>query len=224
MEEPKQLDLRSLWFLDLLALLEPIEQFTNEVKRITALQCLDFPERMTMIREACSALLRELQARFEAFAKQLEERKNELQTILNEPKLDLIEQMQGLLKELFEVGQKIALREELTKRLEAESPEEILQAYEDSLTAGETDTVEMFEAYAGDILKRKGNEASVAAFKERQERARDLRLTPDQLRAKQELQQLERLGTSLRAIFLDIVSGVKFLINSDIDPPLPSPG
>jgi len=222
MEEPKQLDLRSLWFLDLLALLEPIEQFTNEVKKITALQSLDFPERMTMIREACSALLRELQARFEAFAKQLEERKNELQTILKEPKLDLIEQMQGLLKELFEVGQKIALREELTKRWEAESSEEILQAYEDSLTAGETDTVKMFEAYAEDILKRKSNEASVAAFKERQERARDLRLTSEQLRGKRELQDLERLGKSLHTIFLDIVAGVKFLINSDIDPPLPS--
>jgi len=221
MEEPKQPGLGSLWFLDILALLEPIEQFTNEIKRISALQPLDFPERMTIIQEACSTLSREVQARFETYAKQLEERKKELQNILNPPKLDLIEQILRLFTELSEGVQKVKLREELMKRWEAESPEVILHAYEDSLAAGETDTAEMFEAYAEDILKRKGNEASVAAFRERQERARDLRLTPEQLRAKQELQVLERLGTSIQAIFSGIVSGVKFFMSSENDPPLP---
>jgi len=56
MEEPRQIDLRSLWFLDLLALLEPVEQFTNKVKRIATLESLDFTERMTMIREKLTTL------------------------------------------------------------------------------------------------------------------------------------------------------------------------
>jgi len=212
MEEPKQIDLRSLWFLDLLALLEPVEQFTNEVKRIAALESLDFTERMTMIREARSALLREMASRFETFTTQLEERKNELQDIVNPPKPDLIEQMRHLLMELSVVVQKVALREELTKRWEAQSPEEVLRSYEDSLEAQDNVTVEMFEAYAEDILERKGNKAAVDAFRERAEEAIDSRLTSEQLRAKQELKELERVGSSLHTIFVEIASSIKKLL------------
>ena len=212
MEEPKQLDLRSLWFLDLLALLEPVEQFTAEVKRITALESLDFTERMTMIREAGSALLREMEGRFETFTKQLEERKKELQDIIKLPQPDVIEQMRRLLMEMSVVVQKVALREELMKRWETESPQEILRSYEESLAAQETDIVEMFEAYAEDILERKGNKASVAAFRERVEGARDPRLTPVQLRAKQELKELERVGSSLGTIFTEIALSIKRLL------------
>ena len=212
MEEPKQIDLRSLWFLDLLALLEPVEQFTNEVKRIAALESLDFTERMTMIREARSALLREMASRFETFTTQLEERKNELQDIVNPPKPDLIEQMRHLLMEMSVVVQKVALREELTKRWEAQSPEEVLRSYEDSLEAQDNVTVEMFEAYAEDILERKGNKAAVDAFRERAEEAIDSRLTSDQLRAKQELKELERVGSSLHTIFVEIASSIKKLL------------
>ncbi|MFB3062375.1 MAG: hypothetical protein ACE10C_13500 [Candidatus Binatia bacterium] len=212
MEEPKQIDLRSLWFLDLLALLEPVEQFTNEVKRIAALESLDFTERMTMIREARSALLREMASRFETFTTQLEERKNELQDIVNPPKPDLIEQMRHLLMEMSAVVQKVALREELTKRWEAQSPEEVLRSYEDSLEAQDNVTVEMFEAYAEDILERKGNKAAVAAFRERAEEAIDSRLTSEQLRAKQELKELERVGSSLHTIFVEIASSIKKLL------------
>ncbi len=212
MEEPKQIDLRSLWFLDLLALLEPVEQFTNEVKRIAALESLDFTERMTMIREARSALLREMASRFETFTTQLEERKNELQDIVNPPKPDLIEQMRHLLMEMSVVVQKVALREELTKRWEAQSPEEVLRSYEDSLEAQDNVTVEMFEAYAEDILERKGNKAAVDAFRERAEEAIDSRLTSEQLRAKQELKELERVGSSLHTIFVEIASSIKKLL------------
>ncbi len=212
MEEPKQIDLRSLWFLDLLALLEPVEQFTNEVKRIAALESLDFTERMTMIREARSALLREMASRFETFTTQLEERKNELQDIVNPPKPDLIEQMRHLLMEMSVVVQKVALREELTKRWEAQSPEEVLRSYEDSLEAQDNVTVEMFEAYAEDILERKGNKAVVDAFRERAEDAIDSRLTSEQLRAKQELKELERVGSSLHTIFVEIASSIKKLL------------
>jgi len=211
-EEPKQIDLRSLWFLDLLALLEPVEQFTAEVKRITALESLDFTEKMTMIREARSALLREMEGRFETFTKQLEERKKELQDIVNPPQPDVIEQMRRFLMEMSAVVQKVALREELMKRWETESPQEILRSYEDSLAAREDVTVEMFETYAEDILERKGNKASVAAFRERVEGARDPRLTPVQLRAKQELKELERVGSSLRAIFTEIALSIKRLL------------
>ena len=76
----------------------------------------------------------------------------------------------------------------------------------------------MFEAYAEDILERKGNKASVAAFRERVEGARDPRLTPVQLRAKQELKELERVGSSLRAIFSDIAATLKLSDRSQDEP------
>jgi len=217
-EEPKQIDLRSLWFLDLLALLEPVVQFTAEVKRITALDSLDFTERMTMIQEAGTALLREMEGRFETFTKQLEERKKELQDIIKLAQPDVIEQMRRLLMEMSAVVQKVALREELMKRWETESPQEILRSYEESLAARETDIVEMFEAYAEDILERKGNKASVAAFRERVEGARDPRLTPVQLRAKQELKELERVGSSFGVIFSDIAVTLKLSDRSQDEP------
>ncbi len=212
MEGPKEIDLRSLWFLDLLTLLEPIEQFTDEVKKITALEALDFTEKMTMIREARSGLSRELEERFETFGKQLKDRKKELQDIVNPPKPDFTEHMRLLLKEMIAMVEKIRLREELTKKWEAQSPEEFLRCYEDSLEAQDNVTVEMFEAYAEDILERKGNKAAVDAFRERAEEAIDSRLTSEQLRAKQELKELERVGSSLHTIFVEIASSIKKLL------------
>jgi len=206
MEEPKQIDLRSLWFLDFLALLEPIEQFTNEVKRIITLESLDSTGKMTMIRESCSPILQEMENRFEKFTMQLEERKRELHDIIYLPKLDFVEQMRRLLRERSAVVLKVARREELMK------PEEILRSYGDSLAAQDNVNVEMFEAYAEDILERKGNKASVAAFGERAEGTRDARLTSEQLRAKQELKELERVGSSLHAIFLEIALSLKRLL------------
>ena len=208
MEDPKQIDLRSLWFLDLLALLEPIEKFTNEVKRIIALESLDFTEKMTMIGESCSPILQEMDNRFETFTKQLEERKRELQDIVHPPKLDPTEQLRILLMQMTAVVQKMELREELIKRWEAESPEQILQSYEDSLKGRETTNVEMFESYAEEILEQKDNHASVAAFRERVAREIESSLTPVQLKAKEELQELERVGSSLHAIFLELVSNL----------------
>jgi len=208
MEDPKQIDLRSLWFLDLLVLLEPIEKFTIEVKGIIALESLDFTEKMTMIRESCSPILQEMERRFKTFTKQLEERKKELQDIINPPQPDLIEQMRRLLMEMTAVVQKVALREELMKRWETESPQEILRSYEESLAAREGITVEIFETYAEDVLERKGDKASVAAFREQAEGTRGSRRTPVQLRAKQELKELERVGSSLHAIFLELVSNL----------------
>ena len=126
--------------------------------------------------------------------------------------------MRHLLMEMSAVVQKVALREELTKRWEAQSPEEVLRSYEDSLEAQDNVTVEMFEAYAEDILERKGNKASVAAFGERAEGTRDARLTSEQLRAKQELKELERVGSSLRAIFSDIAATLKLSDRSQDEP------
>jgi len=120
--------------------------------------------------------------------------------------------MRRLLVEMSAVAQKVALRAELMKRWETESPQEILRSYEDSLAARETDIVEMFETCAEDILERKGNKASVAAFRERAEGARDSRLTPVQLRAMRELKELERVGSSLRAIFTEIALSIKRLL------------
>jgi len=141
-----------------------------------------------------------------------------LSAIICVRKPDLIEQMRHLLMEMSVVVQKVALREELTKRWEAQSPEEILRSYENSLAARDAVTVEMFEAYAEDILERKGNKASVAAFRERAEGARDARLTSEQLRAKQELKELERVGSSLRAIFLEIAATLKLTDNPQHQP------
>jgi len=212
MEESKQIDLRSLWFLDLLTLLEPIEQFTDEVKKITALEALDFTEKMTMIREARSGLLRELEERFKTFGKQLEDRKKELQDIVNPLKPDFTEQIRLLLKEMTAVVEKMMLREELTKKWEARSPEEVLRSYEDTLEAEDNVTLEIFEAYAGDILERKGNKAAVDAFRERADEAINSRLTPLQLKAKQELKALKRVGSSLHTIFVEIASSLKRLL------------
>ena len=212
MDGTNEIDLRSLWFFDLLTLLEPIEQFTDEVKKITVLESVDFTEKMTLIREARSGLLRELEERFETFGKQLEDRKKELQDIVNPTKPDFTEQMRLLLMEMTAVVEKMTLREELTKKWETESPQEILRSYEDSLAAREAVTVEMFEAYAGDILERKGNKAAVDAFRERAEEAIDSRLTPMQFRAKQELKELERVGSSLHTIFVEIASSIKRLL------------
>jgi len=212
MDGTNEIDLRSLWFLDLLSFLEPIEQFTEEVKKISALDYLNFTEKMTNIREAQSRLLREMEERFEAFTKQLEERTRELQDIVNPSKPDITEQIRLLLMEMTAVVEKMTLREELTKKWETQSPEEFLRFYEDALEAKDDSTVEMYEAYAENILERKGNKEAVAAFRERAEKAIDSRLTPLQLEAKQELKELEQVGSSLHTIFVEIASNIKRLL------------
>lgn len=195
----------SLLFLDFSALLEPVEKFTNEVKRITAVPYLSITEKMTMVREAGNVLSRELEDRIQTFTEQLEERKKELQKVMFRP--DLVEQMRHVLMEMSALVRKVELRDELTKTWESESPEGILQAYENSIAAGETVTVEMFEAYAEDILERKSNVAALAAFRER----RDSRLARMHAETEKQLQELEQLGTALQAILSVVASALQDL-------------
>ncbi len=209
MEDSKRSGQASLWLLNLLGLLEPLDQYIHEVKKIATLEPLAVDEKITRIREASGILSQEMEGRFEALADQLQERKRELENILNPPKPDLRDEVQRLLLEMSVVLDQIALREQLKGRWEAQSSIEILRAYEERLGAGDTVTVEMFEAYAEDILKRKGDEDTLAAFRERSERARESRLTPAQVRARQELQELEKLETFMRLMSLVIASIVK---------------
>ena len=195
----------ALLFLDFSALLEPVEKFTNEVKRITAMQALDITEKMALVREAGSSFSREMEGSIEIFSEQLEERKKELQKVLDAGKPDLVEQMRHLIMEMSAVVRKVELRDKLTKTWETESAEEVLQAYENSIAAVETTTMELFEAYAEDVLERKHNDAVLATFKER----RDSRLAPLLTEVKQELQELERLGTSLFSILSVLASTLR---------------
>jgi hypothetical protein len=206
MEEPKGSGHPSIWLLNLLTLLEPLDLYMKEVKRVAAIEALPINEKMRMIQEAGGFLSREMEARFGSFTAQLEERKKELEQILNPPRPDLAEELRRLLAGLNAIVEKIALRERLLDRWMASSPDEILRAYEESLAQGEADAVEMFETYAEEILKRKGDLAALTTFRERRERSRDLRLTPEQRRTKQELMEQEKLEISMRLMHSVITS------------------
>lgn len=197
------------WLLNLLALLEPLDQYIQEIKKLAALESLTINEKMARIRAVGRALSREMEGSYEGFARQLEQRIRELETILNPPKPDFGEQLQRLLIEMSRVVEKIGLRERMTKRWETELPEDIVRAYEESFAAGEPVVVEIFEVYAEDILERKANEAALETFRERRERARESRLTPGQLKAKHELMELERFGNSMRVIHSVLASVLK---------------
>jgi len=206
MEEPKGSGHPSIWLLNLLTLLEPLDLYMKEVKRVAAIEALPINEKMRMIQEAGGFLSREMEARFGSFTAQLEERKKELEQILNPPRPALAEELRRLLAGLNAIVEKIALRERLLDRWMASSPDEILRAYEESLAQGEADAVEMFETYAEEVLKRKGDLAALTAFRERRERSRDLRLTPEQRRTKQELMEQEKLEISMRLMHSVITS------------------
>jgi hypothetical protein len=206
MEEPKDSGHPSIWLLNLLTLLEPLDLYMKEVKRVAAIEALPINEKMRMIQEAGGFLSREMEARFGSFTAQLEERKKELEQILNPPRPDLAEELRRLLAGLNAIIEKIALRERLLDRWLASSPDEILRAYEESLSQGQADTVEMFETYAEEVLKRKGDLAALTAFRERRERSRDSLLTPEQRRTKQELMEQEKLEISMRLMHSVITS------------------
>ncbi len=127
--------------------------------------------------------------------------------VLDATKPDLVEQMRHLIMEMSAVVRKAELRDELTKRWETESAEEVLQAYENSILAGEATTMENFEAYAEEVLERKHNDAVLATFRDR----RDSKLVPLHAETKKELQELERLGTSLRSILSVLASTLRDL-------------
>jgi hypothetical protein len=206
MEEPKGSGHPSIWLLNLLTLLEPLDLYMKEVKRVAAIEALPINEKMRMIQEAGGFLSREMEARFGSFTAQLEERKKELEQILNPPRPDLAEELRRLLAGLNAIVEKIALRERLLDRWMASSPDEILRAYEESLAQGQADAVEMFETHAEEVLKRKGDLAALTAFRERRERSRDLRLTPEQRKTKQELMEQEKLEISMRLMHSVITS------------------
>jgi hypothetical protein len=206
MEEPKGSGHPSIWLLNLLTLLEPLDLYMKEVKRVAAIEALPINEKMRMIQEAGGFLSREMEARFGSFTAQLEERKKELEQILSPPRPDLAEELRRLLAGLNAIIEKIALRERLLDRWMASSPDEILRAYEESLAQGQADAVEMFETYVEEVLKRKGDLAALTTFRERRERSRDLRLTPEQRRTKQELMEQEKLEISMRLMHSVITS------------------
>jgi len=199
----------SLWLLNLLTLIEPLDQYIHEVKKIAAAGALELNEKMKLLQETSGRLSREMEGRFEALANQLEERKKELLETLNPVRPDLTQAMQRLLTEIGALAEKVALREKLRDRWQAQTPAEILNGYEQSLAAGDEILREMFDAYAEDVLKAKGHDPTLAAFRERREKAKEVRLTPAQTRARQELQELEKLETSMRLISLVVTSTLR---------------
>jgi hypothetical protein len=198
MEEQKRSGHPSIWLLNLLHLLEPLDLYLKEVKRIAALEPPLIDEKMRMIQEAGGVLSREMETRFESFTAQLEERKKELEQILNPSRPDPAADLRYHLSELSAAVEKITLRDQLTERWWASTPEEITRGYEEALANGKEETVELYEAYAEEVLKRRGDVSALAAFRERRDRELDKRLTPDQRRTKQELMEQEKLEISMR--------------------------
>lgn len=183
--------------LDLLTLLEPVDEYLREVKRISASEATDAQEKMRQVRERGIVLLAEMERHFTTLIRQTGERRRELQDLVKPPSPDLFEQMQQLLRQVSALTEKIALRERLSRQWEKATAEEIGRAYEERLAAGDLATAELFESYAEAILEQKGNAAALAAFRERRERARESRLTPEQVRGKQELEDLLKFETSV---------------------------
>lgn len=209
MATPTRSGAPSLWLLNLLTLIEPLDQYIHEVKKIAATGAIEVSEKLKLLQETSGRLSREMEGRFDALANQLEERKKELLETLNPPTPDLTQVMQRLLTEIGVLAEKVALREKLRDRWQGQTPAEILSGYEQSLAAGDEVLREMYETYAEDILKAKGHETTLAAFRERQEKVKEGRLTPVQVRAKQELLELEKLETSMRLISLVVTSTLK---------------
>lgn len=209
MQEGERPPQRHLWLLNLLTLLEPLDQYIREIKRITGLESLDVNEKLTMIRQAGGAVSVDLEAHFEAFSGQLRERRAELERALAPPRPAPVEEMQRLLAAVAAALEEIALRDQLMRQWGGESPDEICRAYEASLAAGDAARVELFEAYAEEVLARKGNEAALAAFRQRREQAKESRFTPEQVRAKEELREVEYLETSFQILRTGLLSVLK---------------
>src|SRR5438309_294563 len=159
--------------LELLSLLEPLDQYIREVKRIAASDAMDAREKMRMIRETGSTVLTEMDRHFTAVIRETEERRRELQAIARPRRPDLLEQVQQNLRAMSALIEQVALREQLISRWERSTADDICRAYEERLSAGDAVAVELFECYAEAILQRKANATALAAFRARRERARE---------------------------------------------------
>lgn len=204
-----------------LTLLEPLERYIQEVKRITGLEAVSVDEKMARIRDVGRELSREMGEHYAVFARQLDNRRRELLGILSEPRPDPGGDLRRLLGEMRAVVEKFELREGLTRGWFAEASAEILRAYERSLATGDTAALELFEAYAEDFLALKGDPTSLAAFRARREEARQSRLTPAQLRAQEELREIERLEAAMRLMESAIQSIVAKVEPGPRDDPAP---
>ena len=170
---------------------------------------MDAREKMRMIRETGSTVLTEMDRHFTAVIRETEERRRELQAIARPRRPDLLEQVQQNLRAMSALIEQVALREQLISRWERSTADDICRAYEERLSAGDGVAVELFECYAEAILQRKANATALAAFRARRERARESRLTPEQARAKREVQDLQKIEASISLVRAGLMSMLK---------------
>ena len=117
----------------------------------------------------------------------------EAQGFLAGKKDDLAEQGVKALQELARVVARFSLKEKLIRAWEEQSAAALLAEYEEALAAGDTDTIEIFEAEAERFLGRKGDPQAVARFVALKAQPLESRLTPPQWEAKTALQELSRI-------------------------------
>jgi len=117
----------------------------------------------------------------------------EAQGYLAGKKDDLAEQGLKALQEIARVMARFSLKEKLTRAWEEQSAADLLGEYEQALAAGDTDTIEIFEAEAERFLARKGDPQAVASFVALKDQPLESRLTPAQREAKAALRELSRI-------------------------------
>jgi len=139
-----------------------------------------------LLAEYQEALLRGDNEKLEIF-------ESEAQGVLAGKKEDLAEQCLKALQELDRVIARFSLKEKLTHAWEEQSAAALLAEYEEALAAGDTDTIEIFEAEAERFLARKGDPQAVARFVALKAQPLESRLTPAQWEAKAALQELSRI-------------------------------
>ncbi len=195
-----------LGLLNPLTLFEPIERYIQQVKRVTASEFVGIDEKVAKIQEAGQVLLRETDEHYKTFTEQLEERRKELKTILYPPTPSIPEELQRAVTQMSALVEKFALRERLVRTWHAVSADEIVRAYEQALAMEEALLVEIFEAYAEEVLKLKGDERALTAFRQRREQARESRVSPAQLEAREELGEIHRLEKAMELLRSAIAS------------------
>jgi len=183
----------------LLAILQPVRrdlpsQARDAIKRLFQIVGrFSLRHKLTQGQSGAALLTEYQEALLKGDNEKIEVFEAEAQGFLAGKKDDLAEQGLKALQELARVIARFSLKEKLTRAWEEQSAAALLGEYEEALAAGDTDTIEIFEAEAERFFARKGDAQAMARFVALKAQPLESRLTPPQWEAKAALQELSRI-------------------------------
>jgi len=169
------------------------ERFLGELQQITRDKSVAAPSGIERLNTLQAVMVREIEESLRRFRTGMGDAEAMRLSLLYPFPRNLHEDIKRAMQHLQQLLDLAARRDDLLRAWEDQPGDAVLEGYRAALEQHEAETVELYEAHAERVLRRKGDPAALEAFLRLRAKAQEDRRSPAQRQAQGELAEIEQL-------------------------------